>query len=389
MRVEAKAITADNIEQVYVVLPPAAKFEALARILESESYDGVLIFTRTRLETTSLAEKLSARGYDVAALNGDMDQRARERTIRQLKNGKIDLLVATDVAARGLDVDRISVVINFDLPGDFDSYVHRIGRTGRAGRTGKAILFLGPRERHVLQTIERITRQELQPMELPSHDDVTAHRVGKFRERLESVMAEQRQDFFENLSFELMEALNIDVLQLAAGALCLAQQDKPLRADKTPALRMGKWDDPPARRGGPGRVPGGGRRAGPTHMALYRIEVGSEDGLEVRNIVGAIANEAGIRSRYIGQIRIHPKYSTVEMPDDLPDGIVAQLRSVYVVGKAMKMSRIRQHGEGPADRGRKPAQHKAGGISRSGKPRKPGKRKAARPAKNNAKNKKK
>jgi ATP-dependent RNA helicase DeaD len=337
IRIEAKTVTADNIEQVYVVVRQSAKFEALARLLESESYDGVLIFTRTRLETTGLAEKLSARGYDVAALNGDMDQRAREHTIKRLKNGNVNLVVATDVASRGLDVDRISLVINYDLPGDSDAYVHRIGRTGRAGRTGKAILFLGPRERRVLQTIERVTRQDLKPLELPSHDDVTARRVEKFREKLAAIMTEQRQDFFENLSFELMESLEIDVLQLAAGALCLAQTDKPLRADKTPALQQVRWDEPPARKDSRGT----GRRGGTPNMALYRIEVGSEDGLEVRNIVGAITGETGIRSRFIGQIRIYPQYSTVEMPDDLPEGIIAQLKSVYVAGKAMKFSRAR------------------------------------------------
>ena len=184
MRIEAKTITADNIEQVYLVVPEAAKFEALVRVLETESYDGILIFARTRLATTELAEKLSARGYDVAALNGDMEQRARERTIARLKSGKVDIVVATDVAARGLDVERISLVINFDIPGDSEAYIHRIGRTGRVGRYGKAILFANPRERRLLQAIERVTRQPLKPMEMPSHDAVTRKRVEKFRGQL-------------------------------------------------------------------------------------------------------------------------------------------------------------------------------------------------------------
>ena len=372
VRIAAQTITADNIEQFYVVVPQSAKFEALTRLLESESYDGVLIFTRTRLETTELSEKLSARGYDVAALNGDMDQRARERTVRRLKGGQVDLVVATDVAARGLDVDRISLVINYDLPGDSEAYVHRIGRTGRAGRTGKALLFLNPRERHILKSIERVTRQTLEPQPMPTHDEITARRVEKFRDRLAEVMAEQRQDFFENLTFELMESLNIDVLQLAAGALCLAQQDSPLRADKTPALQQARWEERPTQ--GKGRAGGRGEgRNGPAaNMALYRIEVGSEDGLEVRNIVGAIANEAGIRSRFIGQIRIHPRYSTVEMPDDLPGGIIAQLKSVYVAGKPMKLSRAGQGdgphgGKGPGrGRGPRPGKKKQPGRKRIG-----------------------
>ncbi len=380
MRIEAKTITADNIDQAYLVLRPFVKFEALARILESESYDGVLIFTRTRLETTSLAEKLSARGYDVAALNGDMDQRARERTIKRLKNGQVNLVVATDVAARGLDVDRISLVINYDLPGDLDAYVHRIGRTGRAGRAGKAILFLGPRERRVLQTIERVTRQKLKPMELPTHDEVTARRVEKFQEKLAGVMAEERQDFFETLAFELMESLEIDIIQLAASALCLAQQDKPLRADMTPDLQIGRWDDPPARRDGRGDRRGGGggggRRGGPANMALFRIEVGSEDGIEVRNIVGAITGETGIRSRFIGQVRIYPNYSTVEMPDDIPEGMIAKLQTARIGGKVIRFSRARdgQSGRrgtagGQGRRSRPPRQETAAGH----KPRKPAK----------------
>ena len=343
VRIEAQTVTADNIEQVYVVVPQHAKFEALARLLETESYDGILVFTRTRLATTEVTEKLAARGFDVAALNGDMDQRARERTVNRLKNGKVDIVVATDVAARGLDVDRISLVINYDLPGDSEAYIHRIGRTGRAGREGKAILFLNPRERRILRSLERVTRQPLQQMQMPTHDEVTTRRVEKFMEELAVVMTEQRQDFFENLSFELMEALNIDLLQLTAGALCLAQRDKPLRADKQPALNQARWEDPPE----PGRGRGpdkGGRRGVPSNMALYRIAVGSNDGVEVRNIVGAIANETGIKSRYIGQIRIHPDHSTVEMPDDLPKNAIIKLKTVYVAGRAMKFAREREEG---------------------------------------------
>jgi len=341
VRIKAKTVTADNIEQVYVVVPQHAKFEALARLLETESYDGILVFTRTRLATTEVTEKLAARGFDVAALNGDMDQRARERTVNRLKKGKVDIVVATDVAARGLDVDRISLVINYDLPGDSDAYVHRIGRTGRAGRTGKAILFLNPRERRILRTLERVTRQSLRQMEMPTHDEITTRRVEKFMEELALVMTEQRQDFFENLSFELMEALNIDLLQLTAGALCLAQRDKPLRADKEPALNQARWEEPPPRDRGRDRGP---RRDGPHNMALYRIAVGSNDGVEVRNIVGAIANETGINSRHIGQIRIHPDHSTIEMPDDLPKGIIIKLKTVYVAGRAMKFAREREEG---------------------------------------------
>ena len=270
IRIEAKTITADNIEQVYMVVPEAAKFEALVRVLETESYDGILIFARTRLATTELAEKLSARGYDVAALNGDMEQRARERTIARLKSGKVDIVVATDVAARGLDVERISLVVNFDIPGDSEAYIHRIGRTGRVGRYGKAILFANPRERRLLQAIERVTRQPLKPMEMPSHDAVTRKRVEKFRGQLVAAMEAEPQEFFQDLGLELMEELNVDILQLAAAALCLAQQDRPLQVKESRALASPRWDEPkppgrerPPARGRPGR-----------NQALYRLEVG-------------------------------------------------------------------------------------------------------------------
>ena len=346
VRIDARTITADNIEQVYLVVPEAAKFEALVRVLETESYDGILIFARTRLATTELAEKLSARGYDVAALNGDMEQRARERTIARLKSGKVDIVVATDVAARGLDVERISLVVNFDIPGDSEAYIHRIGRTGRVGRYGKAILFANPRERRLLQAIERVTRQPLKPMEMPSHDAVTRKRVEKFRQQLAAAMAAEPQEFFQDLALELMEELNVDILQLAAGALCLAQQDRPLQVKESRALASPRWDEPrppgrerPPARGRPGR-----------NQALYRLEVGSDDGVEVRNILGAVANETGLRSRFIGQIRIHPRYSTIELPDDLPQAMLEHLRRVYVGQKALQISRARFEDQEPDGR---------------------------------------
>ena len=336
IRIETKTMTAENIEQVYLVVPPHSKFEALVRVLETESYDGVIVFARTRLATTDLAEKLSARGYDVAALSGEVTQIGRERIVKRLKNGKLDMIVATDVAARGLDVERISLVINYDIPGDSEAYVHRIGRTGRVGRYGKAILFASPRERHLLNAIERLTRQPLTRMEIPSHDAVTRKRVDKFREELAALMESQPMAFFEELSAELMESMEIDALQLAAGALCYAQKDQPLQPRDTGALNGARWDEPrsapreaPPRRGPPGRH---GR-----NMILYRIDAGSANGVEVRNIVGAVTNETGLRNRAIGQIRIHPDHSTIELPDDLPPAMIEHLKKVYVGGKAMKM----------------------------------------------------
>ncbi|MDX2473107.1 MAG: DEAD/DEAH box helicase [Candidatus Krumholzibacteria bacterium] len=368
VRIEAATTTAENIEQVYLVAPNAAKFEVLARILETESYDGIIIFTRTRLGTTELAGKLAARGFDVAALNGEMTQVLRERTIKRLKSGNIDILVATDVAARGLDVHRISLVINYDIPGDPEAYIHRIGRTGRVGRYGKAILFANPRERRLLSSIERATRQPLKPMEMPSHDTVTAKRVEKFREALKMTMAKESMTFFQTLSYELMEEMNVDILQLAAGLLCHAQKDRPLQAENSRALENQHWDDSRGNQRGRDRdrSRGGERDRGPVgggpmrNMALYRLAVGSLDGVEVRNIVGAVANETGLRSRFIGQIRIHPKYSTIELPDDLPRGMIEHLKGVQFSGKPLNISRTRaenHYGHNPDEgRVRPPAQ---------------------------------
>jgi len=378
IRIEAKTSTADNIEQVYLVVPNAAKFEALARILETESYDGILIFSRTRISTTELAGKLAARGFDVAPLNGEMNQATRERTIKRLKSGSIDIMVATDVAARGLDVERISLVINYDIPGDSEAYIHRIGRTGRVGRYGKAILFASPRERRLLHSIERATRQPLKRMEMPSHDTVTKRRVEKFREKLTALMADEPMEFFQDLSFELMEEMNIDILQLAAGVLCLAQQERPLRPENRRELSSPRWDEP--RQAGRERGPGRGRPL--KNMALYRIQVGSLDGLEVRNVLGAVANETGIPSQFIGQIRIHPDYSTIELPDDLPREIIDHLRTVYVAQKPMNISRTRSRNEEQyqADRksnkDRKPKKAKVKKAKAKAKAKKPKAKKA-------------
>ena len=335
IKIEAKTSTAENIEQVYMVVPNRAKFEALARLLETESYDAILIFVRTRVATTELAERLSARGFDVAALNGEMTQVARERTVDKLKNGKIDIVVATDVAARGLHVDRISLVINFDIPGDSEAYIHRVGRTGRVGKYGKAILFASPREKRILQSIERVTRQPLYQMEMPSHDAVTLKRVEKFRDSLVETMSTQGMGFFQDLTLELLEDMNIDILQLAAGAICMAQKDRPLLVEKTKGIETTQFDSP-NRKGGR-RVKNLGSHKMSRSFSVYKVKVGSDDGVEVRNILGAIANETGMNRDQVGQIRIHPKYSTVELPQDLPKDIYDHLQTTMVARKPLKL----------------------------------------------------
>ncbi|MFT5316690.1 MAG: ATP-dependent RNA helicase DeaD [Candidatus Krumholzibacteriia bacterium] len=370
IRIDTKTVTAENIEQVYLVVPNAAKFEALVRVLETESYDGIIIFSRTRVGTTELAEKLAARGYSVAALNGDMDQRVRERTIKRLKSGNIDILVATDVAARGLDVERISHVINYDIPGDTEAYIHRIGRTGRVGRYGKAILFANPREQRLLRSIERVTRKPLTRMEMPSHDTVTRKRIEKFSEELTGLMEKGSLEVYQKLNLELMEKMGVDIMELAAGLLMKAQKDSPLRATDNRALNSPRFDEPRPQRRERGARPNGPEPS--RRMALYRMEVGSTNGVEVRNIVGAIANETGLRSRYIGQIRIHPNYSTVELPDDVPHGMLDHLRKTIVGGKMMNLSPVRQgggyQGGGNQGGGHQASSHQSSGQHSSGQP---------------------
>jgi len=375
VRIKSKTNTAENIEQVYLVVPNRAKFEALARLLETESYDGILIFARTKLATSELAEKLNARGFDVAPLNGDMNQQARERTVKRLKSGNIDIVVATDVAARGLDVERISLVINYDIPGDSETYIHRIGRTGRVGRYGKAILFANPRERRLLSSIERVTRKPINRMEMPSHDTVTRKRIEKFRDGLVELMEKEELQFFQDLSFELMEEMDVDILQLAAGLLCMTQIDRPLQAVESRDLANPNWDEPRQPRRGRdrdgGRPQQGQGRRPIKNMALYRIEVGSGDGIEVRNILGAVANETGLQTRFIGQIRIHQDHSTIEMPGDLPREMLDHLRTVYVGKKQMRISR--DSGGGPRHSASDPA------PERDKKPKKPKARPSRKP----------
>ena len=221
--------------------PPVRPVDALTRILEVEPFEGMIVFTRTKNETETLAEKLRARGYTAAAISGDVAQAQRERTVNQLKAGKLDILVATDVAARGLDVDRISHVVNFDLPIDTESYVHRIGRTGRAGRTGDAISFVTPRERRMLTSIEKATRQPLTEMTLPSVDDVNATRLTRFDDAITAALAEtERIDRFRDIITHYVTHHDVPEADVAAALAVVAQGETPLLLDAA--------NDEPARR---------------------------------------------------------------------------------------------------------------------------------------------
>ncbi|HVY63887.1 MAG TPA: DEAD/DEAH box helicase [Gammaproteobacteria bacterium] len=356
IKIRNKTATVAAIDQRFVEIRGFDKLEALTRILEAEDFDAMLVFVRTRQATAELTEKLEARGFAAAALSGEMTQVARERTVERLKNGKLDIVVATDVAARGLDVERVTHVINYDVPYDAEAYIHRIGRTGRAGREGHAILFVMPRERRLLAAIERATRQKVTPMPLPTRADVADRRAGQFKARITEVLDKQDLEFFERLVGSYAAEHGKEPLAIAAALAFLAQQDRPLtppeeprrpeRADRSDH-REDRGDDGrdraherPARREAARERP---RRSGigagvPEGFVRYRIEVGHAHGVQPGNIVGAIANEAGIDSAHIGLIKILDEHSTVDLPEGMPNDIFHRLRKAWVCGQKLAIS---------------------------------------------------
>jgi ATP-dependent RNA helicase DeaD len=357
--VAAKTGTADNIRQRYWMVSGMQKLEALTRILEAEPFDGMIVFARTKLGTEELASKLQARGFAAPAINGDMQQTQRERTIAQLKDGKIDILVATDVAARGLDVERISHVINYDVPSDPESYTHRIGRTGRAGRSGEAILFITPREQGLLKAIERATRQPVSPLTLPTVKTINDVRIAKFKDQITETLAAGGIDVFRTLIEEYERELNVPAVEIAAALAKLARGDVPLLLEKPnrDAKSAPSWEERPARapraeapmRSDRGDAPAFKRervaRPAEEGMGTFRIEVGHSHGVKPGNIVGAIANEAGIESKYIGRIEIYDDYSTLDLPADMPPDLIDHLKTVWVAGQQLNITR---DGEAPA-----------------------------------------
>jgi ATP-dependent RNA helicase DeaD len=320
----------------------------------------MLIFVRTKTSTAELAEKLEARGFATSALNGDIPQNQRERTVQQLKNGKIDIIVATDVAARGLDVPRISHVVNYDVPYDTESYVHRIGRTGRAGREGDAILFVAPREKRMLAAIERATRQKITRMELPSTEVINDKRVSTFKQRITDTLANEDLEFFTQLIEQYQQEHNIPANEIAAALAQLVQGDTPLLIQHKPHQKADKsWDDRD-------KMPTGGRDRKPRDfkqrdrgaekqsateagMERYRIEVGHKHKVMPGNIVGAISGETGIDSKHIGRISIFDDYSFVDMPEGMPKEMLKQLKNAWVSGQQLNISRAGSGG-GAGDR---------------------------------------
>ena len=353
--IKVTTASAENIRQRYWLVSGVHKLDALTRILEAETFDGMIIFVRTKTATIELSEKLEARGYSAAAINGDMSQTLRERSINHLKNGKLDILVATDVAARGLDVDRITHVVNYDIPYDTESYIHRIGRTGRAGRTGDAILFIAPRERKLLFNIEKATKKTVEEMGLPSTEVINNKRISRFKQNITDTLAAEELSFFSQLIEQYQHEHNVTALEIAAALAKLVQGDTPLLMQNLPKKSKESRDDResrdrPSRGDRSDRFerdrPHGERRprrefgASNIEMETFRIEVGHAHGVKPGNIVGAIANETGIDGDHIARIKIEHDYSTVELPAGMPKELFNELKKVRVVGQAMNISRL-------------------------------------------------
>ncbi|MBE5252702.1 DEAD/DEAH family ATP-dependent RNA helicase [Mixta mediterraneensis] len=349
VRIQSSLTTRPDISQSYWTAY-GRKTDALVRFLESEDFDAAIIFVRTKNATLEVAEALERSGYNSAALNGDMNQALREQTLERLKDGRLDILIATDVAARGLDVERISLVVNYDIPMDAESYVHRIGRTGRAGRAGRALLFVENRERRLLRNIERTMKLTIPEVELPNAELLGQRRLAKFAAKVQQQLESSDLDMYRALLAKLQPEEELDMETLAATLLKMAQGERPLilppDAPRPQRREFRDRDDRDGRRDG--RESRGSRdsrdgdrprreRRDVGEMQLYRIEVGRDDGVEVRHIVGAIANEGDISSRYIGNIKLFGTHSTIELPKGMPGEVLQHFTRTRILNKPMKM----------------------------------------------------
>ena len=382
VRIQSKTQTVERIKQQYITVKAHQKMDALTRVLEVEQFDGLIIFVRTKSSTVDIADRLQARGFSSAALNGDLSQAIRERTIGKLKRGQIDVVVATDVAARGLDVERISHVINFDIPYDNESYVHRIGRTGRAGREGNAILFITPKETRLLRSIEKTTKSTIAPLTMPSNAQVSDQRIQQFTEQLSKTLETPRLDKFREMIVKYVDENDLDMADVAAALTYENQKERPLfpkldnivaprqdnsgknrdrnrDKDRDSHKRDRKSKDNFSKDSAPKNTRAKSERiirdedGNEVPMLTYRLEVGKNDSVEPSNIVGAIANEADISSQYIGQIILHDDYSTVDLPDGMPDEIFKTLKKARVRSKALNIS-IENGGNNSAPSSRSP-----------------------------------
>ena len=357
VRIQSSVTTRPDISQSYWTAYGMRKNEALVRFLEAEDFDAAIIFVRTKNATLEVAEALERSGYNSAALNGDMNQALREQTLERLKDGRLDILIATDVAARGLDVERISLVVNYDIPMDSESYVHRIGRTGRAGRAGRALLFVENRERRLLRNIERTMKLTIPEADLPNAELLGKRRLEKFAAKVQKQLESSDLDQYRALLSQIQpvaEGEELDMETLAAALLKMAQGERslivPPDAPMRPKREFRDRDDRFERRGDRNdRGPRGDRperggedrprreRRDAGDMELYRIEVGRDDGVEVRHIVGAIANEGDISSRYIGNIKLFASHSTIELPKGMPGEVLQHFTRTRILNKPMNM----------------------------------------------------
>ncbi len=344
--IKVKTSTAETIRQRYWMVSGVHKLDALTRILEAETFDGMIVFVRTKTATTELAEKLAARGYATAPLNGDIAQKQREQTVEKLKSGSLDILVATDVAARGLDVNRISHVVNYDIPYDPEAYIHRIGRTGRAGRSGEAILFVAPREKRMLKLIERATRKSIEMMELPSTEVINDKRIAQFSQRITDTLGSEELEFYQNLLEQYQLEHNIPAIEIAAALAKLLQGGRSLLLKPKPEKSRGpksRGKDSSESNRPPREKPAVSRRRSSEPQPgteRFRIEVGKSHGVKPGNIVGAIANEAGLDSQFIGRIDIHDDFSVVDLPEGMPREVFRDLKKVWVSGQLLKISKM-------------------------------------------------
>ena len=341
--VKAQARTNDNISQRYLMIPHRAKMAAFTRILEVIDSDAIIVFCRTKQETEEVAEKLSDRGFNAAAINGDIAQNQRERTVDQLKDGRLDILVATDVAARGLDVERITHVINYDIPRDTESYVHRIGRTGRAGRSGEAILFVTPRERSMLRSIERVTKARLEEMDLPTVEEVNEKRTQKFQQRISNALGDKQMDFFRQLVRDYSQDNDTAMDDIAAAIAVMAQdgkdflmKDEPLpKADRKERGKGRDRDRGP--RGGKDR--GGRGHQSDANFETYRLDVGKRQNVRPGAIVGAIANEGGLSAKDFGRITIAVGHTLVDLPKNLDPAVLDRLKDTRISGQLINIQK--------------------------------------------------
>ena len=337
------------IRQRAITVPMSHKLEALQRVLDACGGEGVIIFARTKVITLTVAETLEAAGHQVAVLNGVVPQNQRERTVERLRSGSVDILVATDVAARGLDVERIGLVINYDMPFDSEAYVHRIGRTGRAGRTGEAVLFMTPRERRFIRNLERATGQPIELMEVPGNTAINQGRLDRLRKRLSEAangVADNSEEgaLIQELMQRVATELELTPEQIALAALNLAIGPNGLlrkgdddwiqntqRMDRDRGDRGDRGERRERRTDRPARAP-------EEDMQRYRVAVGHRDRVKPGNLVGAIAGETGLQGRSIGRIQIFDNHSLVDLPKGMPEDIFNSLRTLRVMNRELQIT---------------------------------------------------